>query len=126
MHPSENAVGPAPPARILKTATQEKPYTVHQESRGQRRDPIGYFEDRKFGGSLGGQMMVNSNPAPNFNSNIMANTREPPGLVYQPSWNGNGQAGLDNGQRPANSNELFDNAMMYQQPIMANSGYDRQ
>ena len=53
----------------------------------------------------------------------MANTREQSLGNYQPSWNGNGESNLNslNDQRGPNANELFDNAMMYQQqPIMAN------
>ena len=115
MHPQDNPVGPSTPARVLKTQTAEKPYNANQESRGQRRDPIGYFEDTKFGGSLGANFS-NVNPMPNFNPNLMANTREP---TYQPSWNGseNNFQPL-NDQRPPNANELFNDAMMYQQPIM--------
>lgn len=122
MHPLDNPVGPGTPARILKTQTAEKPYTIHQESRQQRRDPIGYFEDTKFGGSLGTHLS-NLNPLPSFNNNIMANTREQSHGNYQPSWNGNGESNLNslNDQRGPDANELFDNAMMYQQqPIMAN------
>ena len=127
MHPQENVIGQQPPARINKTQTQEKPYSANPESRNQRRDPIGYFEDTKFGGSLGGHL-TNVNPMPNFNTNIMANTREfTQPATYQPSWNGNGsETNLQqmNDQKPmASANELFDNAMMYQQPIMANDRY---
>lgn len=122
MHPLDNPIGPGTPPRVLKTQTAEKPYTVHQESRQQRRDPIGYFEDTKFGGSLGNHL-TNLNPLPTFNNNIMANTREQTQANYQPSWNGNGDSGsqpLNDQRGPNNANELFDNAMMYQQPIMAN------
>lgn len=117
MHPQENPLGPGTPPRILKTQTAEKPYNTSQDSRQIRRDPIGYFEDTKFGGSLG-QNIPNGNPMPGFNPNLMANTREPTQQSYQPSWNGENNFQPLNDQRPPNANELFDNAMMYQQPIM--------
>lgn len=125
MHPDDSLIGQIAP----KTQVYQKPPTVNPDvARNQRRDPIGYFEDTKFGGSLGSNM-PNTNPGPNFNPNIMANTREAPnGLQYQPSWsNSNTPANnmpADHYNDHQTSNDLLENAMKYQRPmVMANGGY---
>ena len=73
---------------------------------GKRRDPIGYFDDERFGGSMG-QEMPNVNPGPNFNQNIKANTRE----QYNPSWGSNPQLQqqqpMMHAPMPFNPNEPF-------------------
>ena len=104
---------PPPPSRPqLRPAQSSK-------SGNQRRDPIGYFDDEKFGGSMG-QEFTNLNPGSNFNQNINANTRE----NYNPSWSSNQQqtrGGVELQQVPAN--ELLENAMKYQKPILSAEDY---
>lgn len=107
MHPSDAPLGNP----VARTEIYRKTSGSHPDSRNQRRDPIGYFEDTKFGGSLGSQFQ-NGNPGPNFNPNLKANTHEPYPAPYQPSWT--------NGGNSEDANELLDKAMMYQRPIAAN------
>lgn len=72
------------------------------DPRNQRRDPIGYFSDMKYGDKV-------------------ANGKSP--AMYQPTWNGSGNGHRDE-QFEETGNELIDRAMMYQnqkqQPMTAN------
>jgi hypothetical protein len=145
MHPQDNVVGHLPPKPNMYP---RNPSGNSEVQRNQRRDPIGYFEDTKFGGSFGSHLN-NSNPGPNFNPNIQANTQE---NRYQPSWSSsntpqippspqnqfqqqNGynyqapppQANLNyyapNEQYHESANDLLENAMKYQKPISVANGY---
>lgn len=115
MHPANAPNGiPAPNTQIYKKPNSGNP----DEMRRQRRDPIGYFEDNKFGGSVG-QNLANTNPGPNFNQNISANTQE----AYQPSWSNHGSM-VNLQQYGDQPNDLLDAAMMYQKPVnVGNGGY---
>ena len=113
MHPNDAALG-SPEVLPSRTGIYRKTSGQQPDSRNQRRDPIGYFEDTKFGGSLGSQYQ-SANPGPNFNPNLKANTHEPFPAPYQPSWKNGG-----NSDAPLNANELLDQAMIYQRPIAAN------
>jgi hypothetical protein len=103
--------------------------------RNERRDPIGYFQDDKFGGSMGNHL-VNENPKKSGSN------------PYKPSWNEAQFNGNYNNQREDNQeryqnnnnerndnnnynsnndnmgqysidrpNDLLENAMMYQRPV---------
>lgn len=111
MHPNENSMGSNSPNSLIY---KKPPSGVTDEQRRQRRDPIGYFDDTKFGGSFGQDLTV-MNQAPNFNPNIQANTKE---LIngYQPSWNN----GTDLYNGPPKSNEIFEN---FQKPIEVGNGF---
>ncbi len=106
MHHTEAPTAPQqlPPRPQLKPPSGKA-------SAAQRRDPIGYFDDGKFGGSLG-QEMTNLNPGPSFNPHLQANTRE-----YNPSWQQPPMPVHD----PVHgyANELLENAMRYQRPLAA-------
>lgn len=130
MHPAEPVVGSLPPR---PSAMYQKQPSNSEILRNQRRDPIGYFEDTKFGGSYGQSMPV-INPGPNFNQNILANTQE---SNYKPSWppttrqgpptpqlNGhpNGHASNQNDHYQS-ANDLLENAMNYQRPVPVSNGY---
>jgi hypothetical protein len=115
MHPSEEPTGPAPPK---PTVHYKPPSGKAADQKNMRRDPIGYYDDEKFGGSMGTGLAATNNPAPNFNHQIMANTRE---NQYNPSWNGGHlqkQSSLDSAIDPYSANDLLDNAMKYQRPIL--------
>jgi hypothetical protein len=135
MHQSEPVTGPQQPA----ARPQLKPPSGKPDRVGsQRRDPIGYFDDEKFGGSMG-QEMTNLNAGPAFNPHLKANTREP----YNPSWQQQQlqlqqqQQQLQQQQQPVNgnssymneplypndANDLLENAMRYQRPILAAEDY---
>ncbi|RNA26547.1 hypothetical protein BpHYR1_053643 [Brachionus plicatilis] len=112
MHPSDVPVGVTTP----NTSIYKKPPSgVTDEQRRQRRDPIGYFDDSKFGGSFG-QGLSNINPAQNFNPVLQANTKEPITGGYQPSWN----VGSDFYNGPAKQNDMLEN---FQNPIAVGNGY---
>ena len=104
MHPNDEAKGNHPPSSFIH------PRAVQNQEllKNQRRDPIGYFEDNKFGGSLGSNL-PNLNPAPTFNHNLKANTQEA-------AWAASSK-GSFNGQT---SDQLLEHALMYQNPILAN------
>lgn len=106
MHPNQSPLGSASPNTLIY---KKPPSGVTDEQRKQRRDPIGYFDDTRFGGSLG-QGSVNTNPGPNFNPIIQANTREPIGGGYQPSWNN----ASDFYNESVKQNDILEN---YQKPI---------
>lgn len=92
---------------------------VNRESRrnNERRDPIGYYSDDKFGGSMGADL-PNLAPGPSFNQNIKANTRE---AAYNPSWQ---QPGGPVGEpQYMSANQLLEDAMRYQRPILAAEEY---
>ncbi len=106
MHHNEPPTAPAQ----LPPRPQLKPASGKANSAAQRRDPIGYFDDEKFGGSMG-QEMTNLNPGPSFNPHLKANTRE-----YNPSWQ---QPQMMPAGDAGYANELLENAMRYQRPIAA-------
>ena len=93
MHPNDNDIS-GPPVKQLGLRKQTSSLSAKGDS-AQRRDPIGYFEDNKFGGSYGSSLsksnyeQANQTPAA-YDGN------------YKPSWS-------------PSSNELLDNAMMYNQ-----------
>ena len=90
MHPSTDAIGNTPP----KTQIYQKPPSGKPEVlQNQRRDPIGYFEDTKFGGE------VLQNGDNHLNS-------------YHPSWNQSDE-NLNQQDQYLRPNELLDNAMRY-------------
>jgi hypothetical protein len=104
MHPNDQARGNQPPSSFIHPRAVQ-----NQESlKNQRRDPIGYFEDNKFGGSMGTNV-PNLNPAPNFNHNLKANTQET-------SWVQSNKGPLTT----QSSDQLLEQALMYQKPILAN------
>ena len=141
MHPQDNVVGHLPPKPNMYP---RNPSGNPDAQRNQRRDPIGYFEDTKFGGSLGSNIN-NVNPGPNFNPNLQANTQE---NRYKPSWSSTNtpqnapspqnqfqqQTGYNypsqplpyyqpNEQYHESANDLLENAMKYQKPISVANGY---
>jgi hypothetical protein len=107
MHPMDEPKEPVNPNTLIY---KKPPSGVADELRRQRRDPIGYFDDTRFGGSTG-QALPNTNPAPNYNPHIQANTKEPIG-AYQPSWNNSYPEPAVN-----QPNDLFEAAMAYPNPI---------
>lgn len=94
MHPNSDATGNVPP----KPQIYSKPPSGKAEVlQNVRRDPIGYFEDTKFGSDpVDGYQNGNSN-------NHMSNGHG----SYQPSWN---DTQSNDYSRP---NELLENAMKY-------------
>jgi len=90
MHPGTDVIGNTPP----KTQIYQKPPSGKPEVlQNQRRDPIGYFEDTKFGGE------VLQNGDNHLNS-------------YHPSWNQSDE-NLNQQDQYLRPNELLDNAMRY-------------
>ncbi len=127
MHPadippaSNGNLPPRPPSLYHKTVQQINPQPNPESAKIQRRDPIGYFEDNKFGGSFGSHL-PNNNPGPSFNRNISANTQE---KTYQPSWSASQSQAPPSPQQngPQSANDLLENAMMYQRPVGVANGY---
>lgn len=117
MHPTDLPAGNPPP---ITHHHRKASGGVTDEMRNQRRDPIGYYEDTKFGGSLGANM-PNLNPGPNFNQNLKANTQENYGS-YQPSWSNHGST-VNLQQYNDQPNDLLEAAMVYQNPITVGNGY---
>lgn len=112
MHPENTQLmGNQPP----KTQIYQRPPTENPDvARNQRRDPIGYFDDTKYGGSLRANNQQAS-PSPVIKA---ANTQQD--ARYQPSWTaGNSPVNGVNDQPRSNHydapNELLDQAMSYQQ-----------
>ncbi|CAF1086770.1 unnamed protein product [Brachionus calyciflorus] len=113
MHPGDEPIGqPNQNTLIYK----KPPSGVNDEQRKQRRDPIGYYDDTRFGGSAG-QNRPNKNPAPSFNPILQTNSKEPVVNGYQPSWNTHGYSENVNAQ----PNDLFETQMNY--PITVGNGY---
>jgi hypothetical protein len=95
MHPNDEIAGPL----ASKTRIYQKSSPINKElARNQRRDPIGYFEDNKYGGSFGFQKS-------NQLDQIQVNEQN--GANYKPSWS---QSEAPN-EKP---NDLLDAAMIYQ------------
>ena len=100
MHPNHDEVVGNPPP---KTQIYSKPPSGRPEVlQNQRRDPIGYFEDTKFGA-------VEQDVAAEVNNNHRAMNGG-----YQPSWN-NSDEDLQDRQdyQSIKANDLLDNAMRY-------------
>jgi hypothetical protein len=103
MHPNEEAAGPLAP----KTRVLQKSSSINKElAQNQRRDPIGYFEDNKYGGSFG---FLNSSQLNQMSEQNEASASTAQNInEYKPSWNQ-----IPN-EKP---NDLLDAAMSYQKPI---------
>ena len=78
----------------MKEKAAKATENFHQlnDPRNQRRDPIGYFSDMKYGDKMS-------------NNNNNGNKATPEPTTYQPTWNGDGE--VDAG------NELIDRALIY-------------
>jgi hypothetical protein len=103
MHPNTDSVVGNPPP---KTQIYSKPPSGRPEVlQNQRRDPIGYFEDTKFGAVEQDEPLVNHR-AINGGGGV--------GGGYQPSWN-NSDEDLDRLDvvQSSKANDLLDNAMRY-------------
>jgi hypothetical protein len=114
MHPNDNQNGGLNDSRQT-SGVRKVMQTADKNDPSKRRDPIGYFNDEKFGGSLGFNSNSNSRNGNRHElQEVLGNQYQ--GMMrnegpesYNPSWNNQGTQ-FSNGHAQ-NGNELLDNAI---------------
>lgn len=115
MHPTDLPVGNSEP----KTQVYQKPYSGKPESRNQRRDPIGYYQETQYSDSANGAMIPKSASKQYTPSWSNGYAKEEPTMEGSKSNYANSYAQMNanlnnnnNSNEFVNSNELLDQAML--------------
>lgn len=120
MHPADKVVGNPDP----KTQVYQKPYSGKPDSRNQRRDPIGYYEDTRHTENGNGAAMVPKSASKQYMpswSNGYA--KDEPSMEGSKSNYGNSYAQVNANMANLNASDYVSSNEMLDQAMMTTNGY---